>query len=158
MSFIDVLSKNWSQITVIIAAVGYLLKVILDFNIRKKEIKFEYLYKEKASAFQDFLICYQDFRAALTQEAFRFKYNNIPFSEFETSMNKSKKELENKLNFLLMYCSSKEKERLYTILNSCTFILYEVKKIDAEGLEQILEVNNTKTGVIIDKFINDFRL
>jgi len=158
MRFIDFLSKNWSQITVVIAALGYLLKVVLDFNIRKKEIKFEYLYKEKASSFQEFLICYQDFKTLLTQESYRYKHNNISFYEFETTMNKSKKDLESKLNFLLMYCSYKEKESLYAILNSCTFVLYEIKKSDEDGVEQVLETNNKKTGAIIDKFIRNFNL
>lgn len=158
MRFLDFLSKNWSQITVVIAAIGYLLKVILDFNIRKKEIKFEYLYKEKASAFQGFLICYQNFKKLLTQEAYQYKLNSKSFSEFETTMNNSKEDLEEKLNILLMYCSDKEKESLYAILNSCTFILYEIKKTDIDGVEQVFEGTNKKNKTIIDKFVKNFNL
>lgn len=158
MKFIEFLSKNWSQITVVIAAVGYILKVILDFNIRKREIKFEYLYKEKASSFQEFLIVYQDFKTLLTQQSYRYKYNSITFAEFETSMNITKKELENKLNFLIMYCTGKERESLYTVLNSCTFILYEIKKVEAENVERILEANNKKIGDIINKFIKNYNI
>ncbi|SJZ67604.1 hypothetical protein SAMN04488128_1011150 [Chitinophaga eiseniae] len=158
MRFLDFLSKNWSQITVVIAAIGYLLKVILDFNIRKKEIKFEYLYKEKAGSFQGFLICYQNFKTLLIQEAYKYKHNGTSFSEFEITMNNSKKELEEKLNFLIMYCSNKEKESLYSILNSCTFVLYEIKKTDTDGVEQALEETNKKNKVIIEKLVKNFNL
>lgn len=112
MSVLKYLSSNWSQITVLLAAIGYLVKIILDFNIRKKEIKFEYLYKEKASSFQEFLIAYQDFNALLTTQAFQYKYGAVLFADFEAAMNASKENLNNKLNQLYMYCTSKEKQGL----------------------------------------------
>lgn len=158
MKFVDFLTANWSQITVIIGALGYLLKLIFDFNIRKKEIKFEYLYKEKASSFQDFLISYQAFQSLLTTQAYSYKYGNSTFQDFESTMNQSKAILNEKLNALYMYCTQNEKEGLFAILNSCTFVLFEINKNETEEVERILQANTKKSNKIIDKFIKNLHV
>lgn len=40
--------KYWAQATLFILGIGYVLKVILEFYIKKKEIKFNFLHKERA--------------------------------------------------------------------------------------------------------------
>ncbi len=40
--------KYWAQATVLIFGIGYVIKVILEFYIKKKEIKFNFLHKERA--------------------------------------------------------------------------------------------------------------
>lgn len=40
--------KYWAQATLFILAIGYVIKVILEFYIKKKEIKFNFLHKERA--------------------------------------------------------------------------------------------------------------
>jgi hypothetical protein len=158
MKFIEFLSKNWSQIAVIIGALGYFIKVILDFNIRKREIKFEYVYAVKASAFQDFFTCYMEFKDLLFTQSFRLKSNTVTFSELETIMNTKKKELEKKLNVLIMYCSQKERNSIYDVFTSCTIILYDVQKANAEKLQQVLLDYNERMMVIMDKFMKSFTL
>ena len=44
----EFLIKYWAQATVLIFAIGYVIKVILEFYIKKKEIKFNFLHKERA--------------------------------------------------------------------------------------------------------------
>ena len=158
MSFAEFLSKNWSQITVVLTALGAVIKIIFDFQIRKKEIKFEYLFKEKASSFQDFMICLQNFKTQLIKEAYIHKYGSSTFSEFETTMDKSRKELESKINLLLIYCSHKEKESLYAILNSCTFVLHAIKNVNVNDIEKVLQDNCKKNDAIINKLIKNFHL
>jgi hypothetical protein len=38
MKWIEFITKYWAQITILMAALGYLLKVFLDYKFRKKEI------------------------------------------------------------------------------------------------------------------------
>lgn len=49
MNYLEYLIKYWSQVTVVIFAIGYLLKVIFEFKIKKEEIKFDFIHKERAA-------------------------------------------------------------------------------------------------------------
>lgn len=48
MNNIKFLIEYWSQATVLLFAIGYILRVIFDFYIKKKEIKFNFIHKERA--------------------------------------------------------------------------------------------------------------
>ncbi|EIJ39013.1 hypothetical protein JoomaDRAFT_2015 [Galbibacter orientalis DSM 19592] len=48
MKILDFLIKYWSQTTVLIFAFGYVLRTIFEFYIRKAEIKFTFIHKERA--------------------------------------------------------------------------------------------------------------
>lgn len=40
--------EYWSQITVLIGAIGFLLKTIFEFKLKSKELKFKYFYELKS--------------------------------------------------------------------------------------------------------------
>ncbi len=48
MTFFRFLVTYWTQLTILIFAIGYVIKIILDFNIKKREIKFNFIHKERA--------------------------------------------------------------------------------------------------------------
>ncbi|HEX8277903.1 MAG TPA: hypothetical protein VF540_04380, partial [Segetibacter sp.] len=48
MAFLKLLVDYRAQATILILAVGYLLRVILEFYIKRKEIKFNFIHKERA--------------------------------------------------------------------------------------------------------------
>lgn len=158
MDFLKFLADNWSQVVVIIAALGYLIKIILDFNIKKREIKFEFIYKEKASAFREFLLSYQNLNAELTVKAYQLLYGNIKFSQFEKDITSLRNDLQGKLHIIYMYCTEKEKESLYSIINESTYIIYEVNKSNPGNVESVLLNFNKKNTEIINKIIKGFVL
>lgn len=158
MNFFDFLSKNWSQIAVVIAAFGYLLKVVLDYKIKKREIKFQYLYAEKAKAFKDFSKGYENANAQFTQLAFRYGVKLISFSDFESTVNSMKEELKDKLDSLKIYCSSKEQDGLYSILNDFTFDMYKVKNLNENEMKEVLLNNTAKARAILNNINKDFRV
>ena len=44
----EILNKYWAQITVIIGAIDYILKTILDYRLKHKELRNKYFYELKA--------------------------------------------------------------------------------------------------------------
>jgi hypothetical protein len=48
MTFFKLLIEYWAQSTVLILAIGYVIRVILEFYIKRKEIKFNFIHKERA--------------------------------------------------------------------------------------------------------------
>ncbi len=143
------LIDNWSQIVVLLTAFGALLKIVLDFYTKKAEIKFKYIFEQKAEAFKSYLIDYQNLKDNITKQSYSFLYGNITFKEFEVNIKKAVDELRNKINTIYMYCSEKEKNQLYSILNESFFIIYKINKSDKENLNQILDDYNKKTSQIL---------
>ena len=45
----EYLVKHWAQIVVIIGAFGFLLKLILDYKFKTKELRYRYFYEKKAA-------------------------------------------------------------------------------------------------------------
>jgi|GEM_PF-6221398 len=53
MKIFDFLNKYWSQITVLILAIGYILRTIFNFYLKKAEIKFAFIHKERAEIIRE---------------------------------------------------------------------------------------------------------
>jgi hypothetical protein len=152
MKALDFIVKSWSQIVILIGALGYILKIILDFTVKKKEIKYAYVYTEKARAFKEFTLSYQKLNESLIETAFQFKYENTGFGDFEMRINGLHKELNNNINVLYIYCSEKEKEQLYRILNSCKIVVNDVKEQSKDSIEDLLERFRKTNLKIISEF------
>jgi len=50
----DFIVKYWAQLTVLIGVIGYALKGLFDFRLKKLEIKYSLLFKERLSAVSNF--------------------------------------------------------------------------------------------------------
>ena len=48
MTFYEFIIQSWSQLTILLGALGYFLKIIFDFLLKKKEIKFIKLHELRA--------------------------------------------------------------------------------------------------------------
>lgn len=47
MKLLDFLSKYWSQISVVVFAIGYIIKIFFDFYLKQKEIKYNYIHGKR---------------------------------------------------------------------------------------------------------------
>jgi hypothetical protein len=50
MKWYEYIITNWAQVSVLLAILGYILKAILDYRYKKKEIAFSYFAKEKMNS------------------------------------------------------------------------------------------------------------
>ena len=48
MNILNFIVEYWSQLTILILAIGFLLKSIFNFYLKKQEIKFDFIHKERA--------------------------------------------------------------------------------------------------------------
>jgi hypothetical protein len=55
MKWYEYLISNWAQVSVILAVIGYMSKLVFDYRFKKKEITFSYFSKEKIGAAVSFL-------------------------------------------------------------------------------------------------------
>ncbi|TSE03938.1 hypothetical protein [Aquimarina algiphila] len=59
--------ENWAQITVVLGIIGYIIKLFLDSNFKKKEISFLKIQEMKLIETKVFFQSYQSFSIALEQ-------------------------------------------------------------------------------------------
>ena len=153
MDFLKFISQNWAQIAIIIGAVGYFVKVILDFQIKKREIKFSFIYQEKTDAFHNFFLSFQDFKRLLLDNCFRYKNGMITFDEFEKILRLGRDEIQTNIDHIYIYCSKKEIELLYRISNTTSTIHYRVRDTDEAGLSELILNYDEQNRKVVSKLI-----
>ncbi|KUY25525.1 hypothetical protein [Elizabethkingia ursingii] len=53
MDFFYYISNYWAQISIFIIAIGYLLKILLEFQIQKSQIKFNFIHAERVKVIKE---------------------------------------------------------------------------------------------------------
>ncbi|UZD22973.1 hypothetical protein [Algoriphagus halophytocola] len=53
MEILDLLTEFWSQITVLIIGIGYILRTIFNFYLKRAELKFAFIHKERAEVIRE---------------------------------------------------------------------------------------------------------
>ncbi len=71
---IDNVIRFWSQITVVIGAFGIFLKIIFDYKVRQKEIKYSSLYENKILEIKSYYKSYHTFSVALQEFYFQIHF------------------------------------------------------------------------------------
>tara|TARA_B110000090_G_scaffold207981_1_gene260604 strand:+ start:258 stop:602 length:345 start_codon:yes stop_codon:yes gene_type:complete len=56
---------NWTQVVFILGVIGYIIKLFIDWDIRKKEISYYKIQESKLLEAKDFFKSYQSLRIAL---------------------------------------------------------------------------------------------
>jgi hypothetical protein len=149
MQILKFLSDNWAQIVVVIGAIGYIIKTILDFQVKKKEIRFAYIYQEKSGAFHQFFLSYQDFISIVVTQSFRLKAGAITYQEFDSMVSEQRKAIMKNIDALYIYCSKKEIDLLYKVANSTASVAYKVKnKSEDELSAYLLEYQDTNRKAV----------
>lgn len=127
MTVMDFLINNWSQITVMLAALGYIVKIFLDYFIKKKELKlqynykekeirFQYVYKEKSAAFKQYLITYRALCDGIYKYSADLLFGLKNYDAFQAETQKLLNTVTERLYETYLFCSADEKENLYKIV------------------------------------------
>lgn len=156
MQMLKFLSNNWSEIAVIIGAIGYIIKIILNFQVKKKEIRFAYIYQEKSSAFHRFFLSYQNLIDVLVTQSYRLKSGLMSFQEFDSMISTERKAILKNIDNIYMYCSKKEIELLFKIANSTASIAFKIKNLSSEELSGYLLEYQDINRHVISKLIRTF--
>ena len=119
----DLIINYWSQIVILIGAIGYLLKLFFNFVIKKKEIKFTIFQKLRNEEVKSFYISFLEFEEILKQYNAR-AFNGYNLDErFYDKLELSYKNLILDFSSLKLISNKKHFEEIDNYLNK----LFEVK-------------------------------
>lgn len=68
--WIELIFDNWSQITVLLGVIGFIIKTMVDLKVRKQEIKFSYLQQSKKAEVKEFYKYYLELERKLKEYLF----------------------------------------------------------------------------------------
>lgn len=169
MTFAEFIIEYWSQLAVLLGVIGYLLKTIFDFIIRKREIKFIKLHElraEKISAiFHSLTNMEQSFDQYLN------KVHNLSSLEEEKAMLDEARESINDFKKLIyineLYFDRNTNEKLKNISKSYSEALlnsYTIFEGDEESEEiwrgkgkRTLDILNEKISPVKRELKNQFQ-
>lgn len=169
MTFVEFIIEYWSQIAVLLGIVGYLLKTILDFIIRKREIKFVKLHKLRAKIISEIYLSLANMEQSF--DKYLNKVHNLPSLKEEKALLDEARESMNDFKRLIhineLYFDQKTNEKLNNIsktyseafLNSYT--VFEGDE-DSEEIwrgkgKRTLDTLNKKTSSVKRELKNQFQ-
>lgn len=78
MKYLQIILDHWAQATVLVTAIGYVLKQYSDFQTKKLEVKYSLWYKSKLEAILVFTSNFQTFLDATTPHNVFFHEKDAP--------------------------------------------------------------------------------
>jgi hypothetical protein len=116
---------NWTQVVFILGVIGYIIKLFIDWDIRKKEISYYKIQESKLLEAKDFFKSYQSLRIAL--ELFynqtRFgKHSDDIFNNIRNDIRQNYIDFEYKCMTLKLFVKATDIETIDKILITCETI------------------------------------
>lgn len=102
------LRDSWSQITVLLGAAGVIIKMFIDWRVKKQEIKFHYLQQNKKSEVKEFYRHFLEFENKLKQYLFRAAQSQEVGWEFREELAKSWNRFNLNFYHVRLFLSDKE--------------------------------------------------
>jgi hypothetical protein len=131
----NLLKEYWSQIAVLIAAVGYLCKVFLDYSFKRKEIGYSIYAKERLNAITNFLSSYEkvqlEIRVAVGQVNSMVRRANRPYAD-TSSIPSMMDELRNNMRHSRLFLSSKEFDLFHDLTADLDLVYGELQMAESK--------------------------
>lgn len=137
-------ARYWSQLTLFLIGIGYLIKIILDHNSKRKEIRHKIFQERKLDSIADFVNSCTNMLDAING----IKVEEVFFVNYTDAIGVLNKELKDKLN-----CLNRSTNLVRLYLDD------ESYKTFGEVSELILSINKYLTNLcLLDKSNGDIKM
>jgi hypothetical protein len=133
----DFISNNWSQLTVIIGILSYIVKQYFNYRLKKQELNYKHVLDNRIKEFKEFYKVFFELKNEIEQFGFQMefgKHDQDDFYKYRNSINQLFNEIELPIRTLRFYLSEEDK----TNIDNLKQILLDSRKI--------LSVNSRRTS------------
>lgn len=131
----DIIIKYWAQICLLITitsvSLGYLIKIFLNWRIKRLEIKYQSLHKHKIVEIKEFLTSFLNTKSSIDRYVNQIlfgEHDNTIFTEIRTEINACLKGLELNSLILRVLLNEKELQPIEELLKTINDIYKDVNK------------------------------
>lgn len=150
MNTIKFITDNWAQIVVVLGALGYIVKVVFDFRLKKFEIKYDLLFKLQTEKIKVFIESYDNYYNALVEDVYKVVGGSMLLISFNSNMDDLNSIMLKNSFECRVYFSDNQSEMFFKISNECRFLKHKVLKIAATSDE--LETKFDNIEFALDNF------
>jgi len=151
LTFEKILENYWSQILLLLTAIGFVIKMIFNFILKKKEINHEIIYKHRINALNRFFNIYSEVKS-MWEKLPIFKIYKGEFSndEIDKQIQPSLNKLDASVLELQMYFNEKLYDKFKLIESNMRKINGRFLKIAFENNRNLTEKTNDYTFFVED--------
>ena len=135
------LINNWVQISFILLALGYIIKVILESIFKRKEIRYDFFLNNRMKAIETFLSNHANLESSF-KDAFRsYIYKTLSAKEIDNILVPLRYKLKDSLSILQLYTTEIEFKKFSEVHSNLMFLLNQSSRLKHEPV-----MNETEKG------------
>jgi preprotein translocase subunit Sss1 len=123
--------NNWTQVIFILGVIGYIIKLFIDWDIKKREISFSKIQESKLLEAKEFFKSYQSLRISLqnflNQTEFG-KHTDDIFNKIRVEIRENYVDFDYKCMTLKLFMESEDIKTIDKILGNCESIRMDIEK------------------------------
>ncbi|ARV14024.1 hypothetical protein [Polaribacter sp. SA4-12] len=156
--------NNWTQIIFILGIIGFIIKLFIDWDIKKREISFAKIQESKLIEAKEFFRSYQSLRISLqyflNQTEFG-KHSDEIFNKIRDEIRDNYVDFDYKCMTLKLFMETKDIEIIENILTNCESIRMDIERwhiykdsiTKPEGWNKLPEVRGEKFSKTLPSLI-----
>ncbi len=145
--FID----NWAQISFIVLAIGYIIKVILEANFKRKEIRYNFFLNNRMKAIEAFLSNYANLESNYKDASTSYFYKTITAKDIDNIIVPLRYKLTDSLSLLQLYTTDSEFKSFSEVYSNFIFLMNQCSHLKHEpGMNEIEKGN--ELSALLDRY------
>jgi hypothetical protein len=101
-------ANNWAQISFILLALGYVIKVILEARFKRKEIRYNFFLNNRMKSIETFLSNYANLESTFKDSFTSYIFNTLTSKEIDNIVVPLRYKLNDSLSLLQLYLNDNE--------------------------------------------------
>lgn len=143
--------NNWAQISFVLLALGYIIKVILESIFKRKEVRYNFFLNNRMKAIETFLSNYSNLESSF-QDVFRgYIYESLSAKEIDNIIVPLRYKVTDSLSILQLYTTQNEFTNFSKVYSNLMFLINQ-----SSHLKHDPRMNETEKGnefsSIVDKY------
>lgn len=127
MEFDTIIKQYWSQLILLLGAIGYLIRIFFNYRIKKKEIRFSKIEESKLLEIKSFLKAFKDLEYSVREYAAQSYFGDPSKDELKKLKNEillKNKELELKSSYVKLFLP----EEMQPVIDEVNEFLWNINK------------------------------
>jgi hypothetical protein len=123
--------NNWTQAVFILGVIGYIIKLLIDWDIKKSEISFQKIQENKLIEAKEFFKSYQSLRISLQSFLSQTEYGKHSddiFNEIRAKIRENYIDFDYKCMTLKLFMKSQDIETIDKIISTCESVRVKIEK------------------------------
>jgi hypothetical protein len=142
------LADNWAQISFLLLAIGYVIKIIVDSVFKKKEIRYNFFLNNRMKSIEKFLSDYSSLESSFSDTSTSYINKLLSAKETDNIIVPLRYKLTDSLATLQLYVSAEEYEGFSKVYSNFLFLMNKVSRLKYDTALDDFEKGNEHSDLL----------